>query len=182
MKVMEKTNVFPAVVVMPSNRVHNFVKQIPNICEKHTALIWGIRCREEALALEAPSVDKLQQLLSDYPKNAAVRYYLPQKNDEGKAKLCTFTLQFEDEPQLYAVWCQCGKVVAGLNQDELKILRFAIFEDVKNKQVCFQSYSLCPDDKWIQLMLNFAHNIQPDAYEWAASEIKIENCDIICNL
>ena len=131
--------------------------------------------------MEAPAIEKLQELLSSYPKDAAVRYYLPIKNDKGKAKICTFTLQFEDVPQLYAVWCQCGKVVASLSADDLKILRFAIFEDLEAKQVCFQSYALYPDDKWVQLMLNFAHNIQPDEHEWVASEIKFESCDIIYN-
>ena len=178
---MEKNNSFPALVLMPSNRVSGFLQQIPNIFQRHFALISGIRCREEAFALEALAVEKLQQLLSAYPKDAAVRYYLPIKNDDGKAKVCTFTLQFEEEPQIYAVWCQCCKVVATLSNAQVKMLRFAIFEDLAQKQVCFQSFALYHDDRWVQLMLNFAHNIQPDEHEWVASEIKFESCDIICN-
>ncbi len=178
---MENKNLFPAVVLMPTNRVQNFVKNVPNIFTRREALVFGIRCREEAMAIEAPSAEKLQQLLAPYPKDAAIKYYLPIKIDEGKAKLCTFTLQFEDEPQLYAVWCQCGKVVSSLSTNEIKMLRFAIFENLEAKQICFQSYSLYPDDKWVQLMLNFAHNIQPDEHEWVASEIKFESCEIVCN-
>ncbi len=177
---MEK-NVLPALVLMPTYRVSNFDKQLPSIFKKHTALISGIRCREEAMALEAPSVEKLQQVLTPYPKDAAIRYYLPVRNVEGVSKLCSFTLQFEEEPQLYAVWCQCSKVVSSLSDAEVKMLRFAIYEDIENRQVCFQSYSLHPDDKWTQLMLKFAHNIQPDAHEWVASDISFESCDIIYN-
>lgn len=178
---MEK-NAFPALILMPTNRVSNFEKQLTSVFKKHMALISGIRCREEAIALEAPSVDKLQQILAQYPKDAAVRYYLPVRKEDGLSKLCTFTLQFEEEPQLYAVWCQCSKVVSSLSDAEVKMLRFAIFEDLEHRQVCFQSYSLTPDDKWVQLMLNFAHNIQPDEHEWVASEIKFESCEIICNI
>lgn len=177
---MEKI-VLPALVLMPTNRVSNFEKQLPSIFNKHMALISGIRCREEAMAIESPSVEKLQQLLAPYPKDAAIKYYLPVRTDDGKAKLCTFTMQFEDEPQLYTVWYQCGKVVASLSDEEVKMLRFAIFENLEKKQICFQSYALSPDDKWVQLMLNFAHNIQPDEHEWVASEIKFESCEIVCN-
>lgn len=177
---MEK-KFFPAVVLMPTNRVSGFEKQIPSIFTKHVALISGIRCREEAFAIDAPSVEKLQELLTPYPKDAAIRYYLPIKNESGMAKVCTFTLQFEDEPQLYAVWCQCGKVVASLADEEVKMLRFAIYEDAEAKQVCFQSYSLHPDDKWVELMLKFAHNVQPDENEWEASEIGFDTCEILCN-
>ena len=134
---MEKKNSFLALALMPTNRVNGFVKQLPLDCQKHEALIYGIRCREEAFALETSSIEKLQIYMNTYPKDAAIRYYLPIKNEKGSAKICSFTLQFETEPQLYAVWCQCMKVVASLSAEELKILRFAIYEDVETKQVCF---------------------------------------------
>lgn len=178
---MENKSEFPALIVMPTNRVNGFVKIIPDAFRQHLALISGIRCREEALALEAPSYKQLLHLLEPYPKNAAVRYYLPVKNAKGTAKVCNFRFQFAETPQLYAVWGQCGKVVAGLSSAEARMLRFALFEDLEAKQVCFQSYTQSPNDAWVQLMLNFAHSIQLDELEWETSEIKFESCDVFCN-
>ena len=178
---MENKNLLSAVVWMPSNRVAGFEKQIPSDCKKHMALISGIRCREEAFVIQSQNLQSLLKLFEPYPKNAAIRFFLPMASEEASEKICSFTLQFEEEPQLYAVWCQCGKVVAGLSIEEVKMLRFSLWEDKENKQVHFQAYAKEPSDKWVQLMLNFAHNIQPDEQEWVASEIKFESCSVMSN-
>ncbi len=179
---MENKNVFPAIVLMPSNRVNGFLAQMPVDCVNYVALVNGIRCREEAYAVfDLLSAEALHEYLKSFPKDAAVRYCYPAYNPEGKAKICSFTMQFDDDPQLYAVWCQCSKVVAGLSADDLKKLNFAIYEIPNKKQIRFLSYSQQPDDAWIMMMLQFIHHIQPEQNEWVASEIKFERCDIKSN-
>lgn len=177
---MEKKKISLALVRMPSNRVKNFVENLPKNVLPHEALFLGIRCREEALAFDAPNEDLISYLES-FPKYAAVGYYEIMENSEGSAKLCYFAMNFQNEPRFYEVWCQCSKIVAGLSVEDLKKLHFAIFVEEAEKRVCFLSYTLTPNDDWTQLMLNFAHNIQPDDKEWENSEIKFTSCDIKMN-
>lgn len=180
---MEKKKTFPAVVLMPTNRVKEFLSMLPAGYQPKPALTYGIRCREEAFALDDFAVEEnLENFLAGFPSTSAFRYFLPLNNLQGSAKVCYFSMQFASEPMFYTVWVQCSKVVATLSKSELKKLQFAIFENAAEKQVCFLSYSSEPDDEWVRMMLNFVHNIQPDEQEWVASEIKFETCEIKTNI
>lgn len=173
---------FPAIVAMPSNRMSGFVKQIPEKCEKHVALVQGIRCREEALALcPVHSKECLRKFLKEFPENSAVRYYIPSDDDDGFDKICSFALNFDTEPQLYTAWSLCLEALSYLQDEEIKQLHFAVFEDEEAKQVHIQAYAMSPDDSWMHVILNFFHNIQQVARDLAVSDFKLRNCRIYKN-
>ncbi len=177
---MEKDKFSVAVVRMPSNRVSGFLKDLPKNVSSHEALVYGIRCREEAFAFVNPKPE-LVAYLKNYPLYAAVRYCELKFNASAVSKVCHFDMKFVDEPQLCAVWCQCCKVIAGFSSEELKKLNFALYVNDEEKTVSFLSYSLANDDAWTRMMLNFVHNIQPDNGEWEASDIEFTTCDINMN-
>ena len=166
-----------AVALMPSNRVAGFLNTLPQGTRSYIALLFGMKCRQEAVALIGEEKE-VQKYLASFPEDSAIRYYFPKENEKGRAKISRFVFSCK-ENMLYEMWQECCKICNSFSPQQLRKLNFALFSNEDSKQIYFQSYSEIADDDWAQMMSEFNLNLESDKDgRWKMKVAVIASCDI----
>ena len=156
---------FVMIALLPSNEVKAFKAEVETVypeAKYYNALTDGIRCRQEAVAVELPE-DSLKKLYVYFQVSQRYSVEFPQVLPERKRlldRVCTFCIDAGSDAacdDLLSMWERCSKAVARLSPEERQVLHFAIYADKMANTVNFQAcYSFENDfQAWQQAVTDF---------------------------
>ena len=156
---------FVMTALLPGNSAEAFKRDVLAICPNakcYNALTYGIRCQQQAVAVEL-SGDFAQQVNVYDLLASAYRVEFPQtqplKRDFAD-RVCTFsvTSRLHDSGDgLLAMWERCQKACASLSDEARQQLNFAIYVDEASNKAYFQACYLSVNDfqAWQQAISDF---------------------------
>lgn len=156
---------FVMIALLPSDAVRAFKGDVQAVCPDakcYNALTYGIRCQQEAIAVElsgsnAEKADICNLLASSY--QAEFPLVQAGKRDQPD-KVCTF----RTKPRLYGagdalltMWERCQEACASLSDEARRQLNFSIYLDETANTVNFQACYSAKDDfqAWQQAVADF---------------------------
>lgn len=164
---------FVMIALLPSSAVEAFKSDVLAICPEakcYDALTEGIRCRQEAVAVELPENPALQ--LDVYHLLAsAYKVEFPQVLPAKKGladRVCTFCIKARPsvaEDNLLSMWTRCDKAFARLQPESRSLLSFAIYADKTANTNNFQACYSAEDDfqAWQQAIADFCLAFMSDS-------------------
>lgn len=178
---------FVMIALLPSNTVEAFKGDVLAVCPDakcYNALTYGIRCQQEAIAVELSGTNAEQAeicnlLASDY--HVEFPLVQPVQRDSSD-KVCTFSVpprSYGSGDSLLVMWDRCHKACAALTEEARRQLSFSIYLDGAENTINFQAcYSAENDfEAWQQAISDFCLAFMADSS--GCLKVSFDKCKLL---